>query len=92
MQYHALSLCCSDRVRAVHVIGYGGSPLIPQLTSASQLICHAVQSSPPAVIARFLPRLLRLAVKLLLLVTQLAWQMLVALPRPDVILVQVGVH
>eukprot|EP00887_Chlorella_sp_A99_P002063 scaffold18.g2063.t1 len=88
MQYHTLSLCRTDGYD-VHLIGQRGSALIPDLQkhqAAGRLAVHYVPDTP-----RWLQRLpgpLRLPLKAALQLLALLWMLLVALPAPRVILLQ----
>jgi beta-1,4-mannosyltransferase len=85
MQYHTLSLSQQPGAQVV-VIAYSGSRPISQLTQASNVKIRSV-SEAPAWMQRF-PRPLQLIFKVLYLLFQLAWLMLVSLPSPQAILVQ----
>ncbi|KAJ9528520.1 hypothetical protein QJQ45_020513 [Haematococcus lacustris] len=85
MQYHTLSLSHQHNAR-VHVVAYAGSSHLPELQRAAN-VCITSLREPAAWLQR-LPRPLALIMKALQQVLQLLWLFLVALPRPQCILVQ----
>ncbi len=86
MQYHALSLARKPGVRVV-VVAYAGSTPLRQLVEAPNVQLASVRE-PPKWIRSIKPRVLGLAIKVLLQLLQLLWLLLVALPRPRRILLQ----
>jgi beta-1,4-mannosyltransferase len=88
MQFHALSLLAAARAR-VTLLGYAGAELLPALAPHAAAGALAVRHlpPPPAWLAR-LPRPAALALKAALQLLALLWAMLVAMPRPDAILLQ----
>lgn len=88
MQYHASSLCKTPGYEVV-LIGYRGAALIEELQgpSADGRLRVAYLPDLPRVLLR-LPRLLRLAAKAIFQLLTMLWFLLVMLPRPSVILLQ----
>ncbi|KAL4443535.1 hypothetical protein ABPG75_011272 [Micractinium tetrahymenae] len=88
MQYHASSLCKTPGYE-VTLIGYQGAALIDELQGPAadgRLTVAYLPDLPP--LLRRLPRVLQLAAKALYQLLTMVWLLLVALPRPDVILLQ----
>jgi beta-1,4-mannosyltransferase len=88
MQYHARAL--ADWGATVDLIGDAGSPLPPAISAHPRITCHLLRGAPRAE-RRRLPRPLFLGAALLRVLAQcwrLLWLQLIALPRPDVVLVQ----
>ena len=86
MQYHALSLA-SQANMDVDVVAYEGSTPRPELLNHPHISLRLV-TPPPQWLQRFLPRLLAMAVRVLLQICQLTLTMAVRLPKPDFILLQ----
>eukprot|EP00890_Picochlorum_soloecismus_P004693 jgi/Picsp_1/5224/NSC_02587-R1_beta- -mannosyltransferase len=89
MQYHALSLCKTGGF-LVNLVGYAGSPLIPELESyreEGRLVMSDIASTPRWILR--VPRLLQLPLKALFQLFILIWMLCIGLPRPDVILLQI---
>jgi len=88
MQYHALSLANSDRVKRVFLVGYRGERCVPDVEAAGAI-------TPILLAPELLPRpkaralyLLYAPIKAVLQLLQLLWALLVTLPRCDVLLLQ----
>jgi len=86
MQYHALSLAKQARLD-VDVVAYAGSTPRSEILREPRIHLHLI-SPPPAWLARYLPRVLALATRVLLQLFQLAALTLARLPRPDYVLLQ----
>lgn len=90
MQYHASSLCQREDVEEVRLVGYPGSPVHDSLQDAIVSGKLKVDHLPillPRWVER-LPRFLSLPLKATIQLMALLWMLLVMLPRPDVILLQ----
>ncbi|PRW56830.1 chitobiosyldiphosphodolichol beta-mannosyltransferase-like isoform X1 [Chlorella sorokiniana] len=88
MQYHASSLCKTPGYE-VTLIGYQGAALVEELKAPAgdgRLTLAYLPDLPAAL--RRLPHVLQLAAKALFQLLTMLWLLLVALPRPDVILLQ----
>lgn len=85
MQFHSLSLV-QQAGMDVSVVAYGGSALLPPLAASPHVTLFLLEPPPPWV--GRLPRALALLVKALLQAVQLLWALLVATPRPHVLLLQ----
>ena len=85
MQYHTASLASLPRTR-VSLVGYAGERCIASV-EGSERVTQFLLGSPFARLPRSL-FLLWAPLKVLYQVLQLFWTLLLAIPRPDVILVQ----
>ena len=86
MQYHALSLA-SQANMDVDVVAYQGSTPRSEVLNHPHISLRLV-APPPPWLQRFLPRLLAMAVRVLLQICQLTFAMAVRLQKPDFILLQ----
>ena len=86
MQYHALSLADQAGLE-VDVVAYEGSRPREEVATHPRIHLRLI-SPPPAWLAARLPRVLALALRVLLQLVQLCVLMTVRLPRPDVVLLQ----
>ena len=86
MQYHALSLADQAGFE-VDVVAYEGSRPRGEVATHPRIHLRLI-SPPPAWLAARLPRVLALALRVLLQLVQLCVLMTVRLPRPDVVLLQ----
>lgn len=86
MQYHALSLA-SQANMTVDVVAYEGSTPRGDVLNHPHISLRLV-APPPRWLQRFLPRMLALAVRVLLQIWQLSFLMMARLQKPDFILLQ----
>lgn len=84
MQYHISSLL--KRGVRMHAVAYTGSNLIPFLANHGMLTVHAIRE-PPSWLSK-LPRLMSLILKAAIQLLSLMYVMLLLLPKPGFMLVQ----